>query len=181
MTEQPVFAHPPWVSVYVDGATPTHPGHVRIREGDGTPGAVVLGLRGGQILLVEVHRRPLGRTLLELPRGFGDPDEAPVETAVRELREETGVLVGTDQLLPLGQVAPNGGILESVVELFLVQLDESAQPLAPTDTDEISSARWIPVGDVLTMAAEGVIIDAFTLTALLRALLRGLLPTTSRT
>src|SRR5512139_1313623 len=108
MTEQPVFAHPPWVSVYVDGATSTHPGHVRIREGDGTPGAVVLGLRGATILMVEVFRRPLGRTLLELPRGFGDPNETPVDTAVRELREETGVLVGADRLVPLGQVAPNG-------------------------------------------------------------------------
>jgi len=83
--------------------------------------------------------------------------------------------VSAERLIALGAVAPNGGVLESVVELFMVVVPDGAGPLSPADR-EVGSARWMPVAEVLRMASEGVIIDSFTLATLLRALTRGLLP-----
>lgn len=175
MTQAPAFAHPPWVYVFVDDATDGHSGFIRIREGDGSPGAVVLAVRGAEVALVEVFRRPLGQVLLELPRGFANTGETIRRTAARELAEETGLTVDPDALVDLGLVAPNSGVLESVVGLFLAIIPEREGALAPADA-EVGSAQWVPVDDVLAMAEDGRIIDGFTLAALLRAYLRGLLP-----
>lgn len=58
--------------------------------------AVIVAIDGeGQLLLVEQHRVPLGRTCLELPAGLvGDESagERVADAARRELEEETGYL-----------------------------------------------------------------------------------------
>ncbi len=45
----------------------------------------------GMIPLVSQFRIPLMRNTLELPAGLMESDQSPKETALRELREETGV------------------------------------------------------------------------------------------
>jgi 8-oxo-dGTP diphosphatase len=55
------------------------------------PSAVAFICRGGQeILLIKRGVEP-GKGKWALPSGFVEPDEIPQETAVRELREETGL------------------------------------------------------------------------------------------
>lgn len=44
----------------------------------------------GRVLLV---RHTYGRLNWEVPGGFSEPGESPIETAVREVREETGLEV----------------------------------------------------------------------------------------
>ncbi len=44
-----------------------------------------------------------------LPKGEPEPDEALIDAAIRELAEETGVIVPRDALIPLGQVRQKGG------------------------------------------------------------------------
>lgn len=173
-SEPPVFEHPPWVYVFVDGRTSTSPGLIRIRERDGRPGSVILAQRGREVAMVEVFRSPLGRTLLELPRGFNEDGESPREGAVREFNEETGHRLLPDDLVRLGEVAPNSGILESIVELFYARVPVGDSQLQPADP-EVGRARWIALSDVRSMVADGAIFDGFTLAALYRAELRGLI------
>src|ERR1700758_361882 len=55
------------------------------------PGAAVVAVDDyGQVLLVRQLRPAVGVTVLELPAGLIDPGESPIETARRELEEETG-------------------------------------------------------------------------------------------
>lgn len=63
----------------------------------GRPGgmraAVVLAIDGGDVILVEQYRVPLGKFCLELPAGLiGDEGDAcdAISTAAKELEEETG-------------------------------------------------------------------------------------------
>jgi ADP-ribose pyrophosphatase len=169
-----VFQHPPWVYVFVDGRTDDSPGFIRIREGDGRPGASVLALRGSAIAVVNVYRRAIGRSVWELPRGFSDEGESSSQTAQRELREETGLDVDADSLAWLGRVAPNSGLLESEVDLYLARVgdDELVNAL---DQDEVRMAEWMPVRTVLDKVRAGEIVDSFTLAALTHALLRGVI------
>lgn len=59
----------------------------------GIRAAVILALDAGHVILVEQYRVPLGKSCLELPAGLiGDEteDEDALESAARELEEETG-------------------------------------------------------------------------------------------
>lgn len=59
--------------------------------------AVILAVDGGEVLLVEQYRVPLGRSCLELPAGLVGDDVAGEEAeaaAGRELEEETGYRAG---------------------------------------------------------------------------------------
>jgi 8-oxo-dGTP pyrophosphatase MutT (NUDIX family) len=53
---------------------------------------------GNRLLLGHATRSPRW----DIPKGLAEPDEAPSETAVRELREETGLEAPPDALRPLG-------------------------------------------------------------------------------
>jgi ADP-ribose pyrophosphatase len=59
----------------------------------GIRAAVIVALDGGDVILVEQYRVPVGKYCLELPAGLiGDEDEGEddLDSARRELREETG-------------------------------------------------------------------------------------------
>lgn len=53
----------------------------------------------GALVLVEQFREPRAEWTLELPGGLVQPDEAPVEAAIREFEEETGLRIGESQFL----------------------------------------------------------------------------------
>lgn len=68
------------------------------RKGRITAAVIVAIDAQGQLLLVEQHRVPLGRTCLELPAGLVGDDsagESVAEAARRELEEETGYHAAT--------------------------------------------------------------------------------------
>src|SRR5690606_3614052 len=69
-------------------------------QGDG---AVAVVTDGARVLLIEVDRPAIDRTLWELPRGQADAaDESPNATAARELLEETGRVATETRLI--GQI-----------------------------------------------------------------------------
>lgn len=51
---------------------------------------VPLLLPSHRLVLIRQYRPPAERFIIEFPAGLVDPGEAPEETALRELREETG-------------------------------------------------------------------------------------------
>ncbi len=67
-------------------------GNTATREHIYHPGAVAIlpVLDSGDIVMERQYRYPLGRDFIELPAGKMEPGEAPLATAKRELREETG-------------------------------------------------------------------------------------------
>ena len=60
---------------------------------NGMTAVVIFAEIDGKVLLIEQHRVPIGKRCIELPAGLvGDEDEneGVLETAAKELREETG-------------------------------------------------------------------------------------------
>lgn len=171
----PAFVHPPWLSVYLDELEGGPGGtFVRIVESDGRPGVAVLPLRGNQIGRVWVFRPAVSDWCLEIPRGFGESHD-PRDDAARELAEETGVRVAPADLVPLGRMQANTGLLASPVHLFLALVDERSVG-GPADLGEVASVEWTPVAELFAATREGRVHDGFTQAALLRAALAGLLP-----
>ena len=83
--------------------------------------AVILAIDGGEVILVEQFRVPLGRRTIELPAGLigdrdGDESEDAMTAAARELEEETGYRAGT--IVSLGEFFSSPGMVTEAFTLF---------------------------------------------------------------
>jgi ADP-ribose pyrophosphatase len=145
---------------------------VREREGDQEvdvvehPGSVtVLAVdRDGCISLVRQHRTPAGRALLELPAGKIEPGEDPLETARRELQEETGLRGGDWREVVSFWTTP--GFVREHMRLFVAEGVEPGEA-SPEPDEEVEIVRW-QVDEVAGRLAE--IEDGKTLVGLLLVL-----------
>jgi len=84
-----------------------------------------------EILVETQYRRGVDDVLLELPAGWIDKDENIEDSALRELREETGYL-GSAQLL--GEVYPQPGFIS--MKAFVVRIDLSDDQVLPTPSHD---------------------------------------------
>jgi ADP-ribose pyrophosphatase len=165
-----------WVKLYFDRVK--FPGgaegrYNRIIESDGKKGVVILPLHNSSVGLVRQFRYPVGKFLWEIPRGFGDHDDTVVQALI-ELREEASIHARAEDLIDLGTMYPNSGILASEAQLFAIVADSATSHVNSTDS-ESTEFQWFPLPEVLALVNAGNIKDAFTMCALLRAAGRGLI------
>lgn len=116
-----------------------------------------------ELVLVRQFRFGVDDFTTEIPGGLMNPDEHPLETAVRELREETGY-VG-DRVCLLGTVQPNPAIQSNLSYIVLIS---GAQRTRATewDADEEIAVTTRPVDEVLAAARQGEIAHSLVLSAL---------------
>jgi ADP-ribose pyrophosphatase len=128
------------------------------------PGAVVILpiLDRDCVVLIQNQRPSVRQTLLELPAGTREPDEAPEVTAHRELIEETGYRAGQIELLHSFYSAP--GICDELMHLYVAR-DLSCGEAAREALEDITN-RIATRDDIVRWIAEGQIRDAKTLVGL---------------
>jgi ADP-ribose pyrophosphatase len=124
--------------------------------------ALVPMLDRDHVCLVKNHRYAVGKTLLEVPAGTIDPGETPLQTAERELVEETGF--HARKITPVREWYVSPGVLTERMYLYLCedlhagptrhQLDEQLEPII------------LPWNAALAMIDDGRIEDAKTIIAL---------------
>jgi ADP-ribose pyrophosphatase len=92
-----------------------------------------------RIVLVRQFRAPTRSSLLELPAGTVGEDEDPLETARRELAEETGLRDGRWKRGPVFYTSP--GFLRERIHLFFA---EELRPgeASPDAGEELELVRW---------------------------------------
>ena len=127
------------------------------------PGAVAIVAvdADGMVALVRQPREAARKQLLELPAGTLEEGEQPLETARRELEEETGLTGGAWRKLAAFYTTP--GFCRERMHVFVA---EGVQPGAasPEADEELEVVRW-DVQEIGARLAE--IEDAKTLAALL--------------
>jgi len=102
--------------------------------------------------------RPAGKDVWALPKGIVDAGEKPPETALREVREETGV---DGRLLEkLGDIRYvytwDGERIFKVVSFFLIRYSRGRLgDIAPEMRHEVDDARWLPLADAPRLLAYG--------------------------
>jgi 8-oxo-dGTP pyrophosphatase MutT (NUDIX family) len=106
-------------------------------------GGVVFNPAGEVVVIVPTRRAADGSRVLALPKGHPDGDESAAEAALREVREEAGVVA--ELVESLGQVKywyqRGGRRISKAVEFFL--LDYVSGDVGDHD-HEVEAARWIP-------------------------------------
>ncbi len=110
--------------------------------------------------LLKQYRFTIDRYIYEAPAGTMEPGEDPIETARRELIEETGFTA--QSIISKGFIYTTPGFTDEKIFLF------EARNLSPSnefgkDEDEIIEVMDIPVSDLLGMIRDGTIIDAKTI------------------
>ena len=132
-------------------------------------GAAVLDESGTHLLMIKRHRFIDDSWGWEVPVGIVEPGEAAIETAAREVLEETGWRPAS--LEKVIEFQPAIGIADTPHELFLGMSAERVGE--PTDMTEAAEVAWAPVGDLLDMVNTGRIRDGATLVAVLHLLASG--------
>ncbi len=121
-------------------------------------------LPGGELLLIRQFRVAVGRFICEIPAGMREPGEDPLETAKRELKEETGYTAAKWTRYPSFFASP--GYLDEKLHLFLAEgLTPGADAL---EDGEDLSVFSVPLKKALEMIDAGEIEDGKTVGAILR-------------
>ncbi len=119
--------------------------------------------QGWELAAIEPRREPHGsikttrsdkkshKTVLALPKGLVDPGEKPEETAVREVREETGITAAkltklTDiKYMYVRSWGDNQRVFK-IVSFYLLRYESgSIDDVTPAMRVEVRRALWIPL------------------------------------
>ncbi len=131
----------------------------------------VLGvLADGRVPLVRQFRPALEATTLELPGGLRESGESPVDTALRELYEETGCRP-TRPLVELACLLPDTGRLENRLWCYFAGDIETEQNWCAEDGVEMVMSD---VGELKRLIVEGEFNHALHVAIVGLAQLRGL-------
>lgn len=116
--------------------------------------------KGWELAVIEPQREPSqsanpgkknGKTVLALPKGLVDPGEAPEQTALREVREETGITARvltklTDIKYVYVRSWGDNQRIFKIVSFYLLRYESGTiDELASGMRIEVKRALWIPL------------------------------------
>ena len=143
---------------YAQRSVVTHPGAV-----------VVLALDEAQrVLMIRQYRHPVGRQLWELPAGLRDADgEEPIQTAQRELLEETGYRAREWHTLVDYFSSP--GFSTERIRIFLARgLELAADGGGEREHEEkFIVVDWLPLDEAMGLALAGKLHNGPAITGIL--------------
>ncbi|MDB5896163.1 MAG: putative hydrolase, family [Rhodoferax sp.] len=123
------------------------------------------------VLVFDEHGRLLmahatGRAYWDIPKGGANPGEAPLEAALRELREETGLVLAPDRLTEIGPMRYYAG---KSLHLFRARVNSAECDLASfvcssffpdprtgQPVPEVDRFRWAEPAEALGLAAKSM-------------------------
>ncbi len=142
-------------------------GHRALREVVEHHGGVgVLALDSqGRVPMVRQYRYPIKQEVMEIPAGKLELGEDPLECAVRELSEETGL--SAERFISLGSILPSPGYCAEVLYVYLAL--DLVPGKAHLDEDEFLDVEYIPLEELHGMVMRGELTDAKTVIAVLKA------------
>ncbi|MGP4060167.1 NUDIX hydrolase [Halobacillus sp. H74] len=136
------------------------------------PGAVaVIALTDeGKLVCVEQYRKPLEKSLVEIPAGKLEAGEDPKTCALRELEEETGYTSDDLELVTSFYTSP--GFADEIVHLYFTDKIKTMENRPDGDEDEFVELLEISLEEAEKLEKEQRIHDAKTAYAILYLKLR---------
>ncbi len=116
----------------------------------------------GALILVKVPRYATGRTEWEIPAGRMEAGETEIDTARREILEETGYASHDHELIYT--FFPISGIGNKEFHVVRCKTGERVRDF---DRDEIVDTHWFSRAEIRKMIKDRLIADGYSLTGLL--------------
>ena len=163
-SSKPIYDNP-WISVREDQViTPTGTNGIYgvVHLKNYALGIIALD-KDLNIYLVGQYRYPLDSYSWELPEGGGDLNTPPLESAKRELKEETGIEAEEWELIC--KFHTSNSITDEVGFLYLAQ--DLTQGKTCFDETEDIIVKKIPLKQALEMITKGEITDIISITGIL--------------
>ncbi|MFL6129154.1 MAG: NUDIX hydrolase [Mycobacteriales bacterium] len=110
----------------------------------------------GRLLMVRRGQEP-GRGLWSLPGGRCEPGETAAETAVREVREETGLDVAAGPLLGRVERSGPGGVVYVIDDVSCTVVGGELSP-----GDDADDVRWVDAAGLALLPLSDGLLDALT-------------------
>jgi 8-oxo-dGTP pyrophosphatase MutT (NUDIX family) len=114
--------------------------------------------------LVGQYRYPIDQYTWEIPEGGGDPKVDPLESAKRELKEETGI--EADSWLKIQEMHLSNSASDEFCVLFLAR-DLRFGKSEPEETEELE-VRKMPFEELYKLVLNAKVTDSLTVTAVLK-------------
>ena len=137
-----------------------------VREYVKHPGAVAVVplFDDGRVLLERQFRYPHHKAFIEVPAGKLEPNEPHLETAKRELLEETGYSAADWRRL--GVMHTSIACMDEAIELFVARKLRKERA-AELEAGEFLETLIVPFDEAIAMVRDGRITDSKTMAALL--------------
>ncbi|WP_431857421.1 NUDIX domain-containing protein [Azospirillum sp.] len=160
---------------HVEGPDGAVPNFLMVRptvlHADLVSGVCVLPEVDGRVGLMRIRRPHFVEAIWVAPSGFVEPDESTEASALRELREETGLTCDPKDLRPLGLLLLDPAVLEARVALFVAA---RARPAARDASDAgelgVGALTFFAPDALEELAATSPDMDGGTVAACLRYL-----------
>jgi len=130
-------------------------------------GVAILPILDGALGLLQVYRYPVGEYTWEVPRGFIDAGESALTAAIRELEEETGFQCADQDMIDLGTILPEPGILAARTHIFAASKCHGTKRFKSNELGHMA-LRFFPIKEFSAMAQNAEIEEAHTLAVFYR-------------
>jgi ADP-ribose pyrophosphatase len=98
---------------------------------------IVPVLKSGEIYLQKTYKHGCGKIILEFPAGLIDAGENPLNAAIRELKEETGLVA--EEMISLGKCVADATGSDMMYYFFLAKNCEQVSDPELDDAEQIES------------------------------------------
>jgi len=119
----------------------------------------------GYVYCVRQFRYPMSEHLLEVPAGKLEYGEEPLQCALRELSEETGI--SAQEYIDLGKIYPSPGFCRETLYLYMARGLSFGKP--HLDLNEFLDVEKIHIDELVRLVMANEITDAKTVIAVLKA------------
>lgn len=113
-----------------------------------------------KLVLVKQFRKPLEKTLIEIPAGKLEPGEEPAKTAIRELEEETAYTAGKLTLITTFYTSP--GFADELMYLYVAEDLKKLENPPALDEDEFVEIMEMSLEEAKELVLKQEIQDAKT-------------------